>query len=299
MKQYGKLWLTWCCSIAAIAIGQSDRATAASNPQHCSLSDILASSSSKVLIAAHRGGYENDQEDEAPENSLANIRNCARKGYELFETDIQRTKDGHFVIVHDPTLTRETSGVGKVAELTLLELQALQKRYRNGSLSSERIATLGEFLKQGKGHTVFKADLKPGVSRHFDGVMKLVAKHDALNGIIFRVPYREADLFEQYLKTGGPMARHTLMFKVSSKKQIKDIKARFNSSTIEIKLDKAAPCNDQALELIRYATANGFSVETHAEGDEGDWANLIKAGVRIFHTSAPSKMKKFLHRKSP
>ncbi len=74
--------------------------------------DDVALVANEVRIAAHRGGYETDKTDDAPENSVANIRVYMNKGYELYETDIQRTKDGHFVIIHDPTIDRETTGSG-------------------------------------------------------------------------------------------------------------------------------------------------------------------------------------------
>ena len=294
MKHFGPSWPTWCCCIAIAAIGQSDSVTFGSDEGNRTLRDLLDPSSSKVFIAAHRGGYENDKEDRAPENSLANIKNCERYGYELFETDIQRTKDGHFVIVHDPTIKRETSGVGIVGEMTLLELKGLRKRYRDGSLSPERVATLEEFLKHSTRLMVFKADMKPGVSKYFPEIIKLVAEHKTLDGIIFRVPYREANVYEQYQKKGGLIPQHTLMFMVTSKKQVDDIKVRFNSATIEIKLDRKDPVNERTLNLIRHATSRGFVVETHAEGDEDDWRKLIEAGVRIFHTKAPSELKKLL-----
>lgn len=258
------------------------------------LADWLAPSCSKVLIAAHRGGYQNDKQDKAPENSLANIQNCHRYGYELFETDIQRTKDGHFVIVHDPTIDRETSGVGRVSDMTLLELQQLRKKYRDGSLSQYQVATLNEFLKQSNGLTVFKADLKPGVSQYFAEIIQLVTQQDALDRIIFRVPYREANVYGRFRKAGGSIPDNTLMFMVTSKKQVDDIKMRFESSTIEIKLNKEDPTNERTLDLIRYASGRGFVVETHAEGNEDDWRKLITAGVRIFHTRAPSRVKTFL-----
>lgn len=294
MKLSGNVRLTWYCCIAMAAIGQSESVTSGFEQAPDTLKNLRDRSSSKVVIAAHRGGYENDKSDQAPENSLANIQNCERHGYEIFETDIQRTKDGHFVIVHDPTIDRETSGVGKVEEMTLLQLQRLRKRYRDRSLSEERVATLEEFLKHGKGHTVFKADMKPGVSPHFAEIMKRVAEHNALDGIIFRVPYRDVGFYDRYRERGGPIAEHTLMFMVSSQKQIDEIKTRFNSTTIEIKLDKADPSNEKTLDLIRYATNKGFVVETHAEGEEDDWGKLIEAGVRIFHTRTPSKLKTLL-----
>jgi len=82
--------------------------------------------------------------------------------------------------------------------------------------------------------------------------------------------------------------------KVMSKMQIDDIKKRFDSTTIQINLKKTDPANEASLKLIRYATAKGFIVQTHAEGDEKDWAKLVQAGVRIFHTNTPSRVKKFL-----
>ena len=284
--------LLFCLALTGVLRSESETSKTDQTPRI--LRDLRDSSSLKVLIAAHRGGYESDKVDETPENSLANIQNSERKRYELYETDIQRTRDGHFVIMHDPTIDRETSGVGKVSEMTLDELRGLGKRYRDGTLSQERVATLEEFLIHGKGHTLFKADMKPGVSKHFGEIMELVAKHDAISEIIFRVPYREADLLDQYRTSGGPFAKHTLMFMVTSQKQVADIRDRFDSATIEIKLDKSDPANEKKLELIRYAHNKRFIVETHAEGSNDDWSKLIDAGVRIFHARAPSKVRKFL-----
>ena len=250
--------------------------------------------SKTILIAAHRGGYENDKADKAPENSVANILNCEKKGYDLYETDIQRTKDGHFVILHDSTIDRETTGTGKCSDMNLAELKQLYKRYRDGSVSGERVAALEEFLQTGRNHTVFKADLKPGVSAYFREIMDLVVKYDALDRIIFRVPYEQADLFVRYRAGGGPYTRSLLMFKISTKAQFNDIRQRFNPLTVQVDINKSNPATPQTLELIRYAADQGVLVETHDYGNEEDWTKLIESGVRIFHTKRPAKMKAFL-----
>ena len=122
------------------------------------LKEMCNPSSTIIMIAAHRGGYDNDKADQAPENSVANIRICESKGYDLYETDIRRTKDGHFVIVHDPTIDRETTGRGATENKDLSELKRLHKRFRDGSVSKERVATLETFLQQGKGSTVRSID---------------------------------------------------------------------------------------------------------------------------------------------
>ncbi len=61
--------------------------------------------------------------------------------------------------VHDPTLDRETDGNGEAKDLTLAQLKGLKKRYRDGALSGERVATLEELLLAGKDKIIFKPDL--------------------------------------------------------------------------------------------------------------------------------------------
>jgi glycerophosphoryl diester phosphodiesterase len=258
------------------------------------LAEMRDPNSSTVLIAAHRGGYENDVADQAPENSVANILNCQSKGIDLYETDIQRTKDGVFVMAHDPTIDRETTGTGSVKDMTLAELKQLKKKYRNGSVSNERMATFEEFLQQGKGHIIFKIDLKPGVNAYFKEIMDLVVKHDMVNSVIFRLPYSDADRFAQYKADGVPYTKSLLMFKVKKIKQVDDIITRFDPLTIQVDVKKDDPANPKTLKVIQYATRKGLLVETHAEKGEKEWAQLVDAGVRMFHTKEASKVQTFL-----
>ena len=250
--------------------------------------------STVILIAAHRGGYETDVADQAPENSVANILNGQSKGIDLYETDIQRTKDGVFVMAHDPTIDRETTGSGSVKDMTWAELKQLKKKYRNGSVSNERMATFEEFLQSGKGHMIFKIDLKPGVNAHFKEIMEQVVQYDMMDGVIFRVPYSDAGLFAQYKADGVPFTKNLLMFKVKKSKQIDDIQARFDPLTIQVDVKKEDPANSKTLDVIRYATSKGLLVETHAEKGEKEWAQLVDAGVRMFHTKEASKIQAFL-----
>ena len=59
----------------------------------------------------------------APENTLASRRKAMELGVHGFEFDIQLSKDGEPVVIHDDTLERTTSGRGAVADFTLEELQ--------------------------------------------------------------------------------------------------------------------------------------------------------------------------------
>ena len=128
------------------------------------LDSMMDQEDRSVLIAAHRGGYTNDVADDAPENSVANVAVAVLKGYEVFETDIQRTSDGVFVMAHDPTLERETNGTDTdtAESKTLKELQQLRKRFRDKTVSNHKIATLTELLDAGNGKILFKTRSETG-----------------------------------------------------------------------------------------------------------------------------------------
>lgn len=61
----------------------------------------------------------------APENTLASMRKALELGVHGFEFDIQMSKDGEPVVIHDETLERTTNGKGAVSDYTLEELQRL------------------------------------------------------------------------------------------------------------------------------------------------------------------------------
>jgi glycerophosphoryl diester phosphodiesterase len=48
----------------------------------------------------------------------------------MIEFDVRLTRDGHCVVIHDPTVDRTTSGTGAVEQSTLAELQKLDAGYR-------------------------------------------------------------------------------------------------------------------------------------------------------------------------
>ena len=94
------------------------------------------------FIVAHRGLLRH-----APENTLANFRACLelRIG---FEVDVQRTKDGHLVCIHDDTVDRTTNGTGKVSDLTLAELKTLDAgSWFDPAFRGEQVPTLDEVFE--------------------------------------------------------------------------------------------------------------------------------------------------------
>ncbi|PRX96781.1 glycerophosphodiester phosphodiesterase [Allonocardiopsis opalescens] len=73
-----------------------------------------------VRITGHRGAMGVE-----PENTLRSFRRAVADGCDEVELDLRRTRDGHLVLVHDADLLRTTGTPGKVAELTLADIRAL------------------------------------------------------------------------------------------------------------------------------------------------------------------------------
>jgi glycerophosphoryl diester phosphodiesterase len=136
----------------------------------------------RPLIVAHRGLLLH-----APENTLANFRACLelRLG---FEFDVQRTKDGHLICIHDDTVDRTTNGKGKVTDLTLDEIRRLDAgSWFDPKFADEKVPTVEEVLKliaeYGHHDLLVAVDLKAdNVARD---VVRLAEKHGVLDRLLF------------------------------------------------------------------------------------------------------------------
>lgn len=74
-----------------------------------------------VNIWAHRGSSMMN-----PENTLLAFRKAAElEGITGIEFDVQLTKDGEIVVIHDEKVDRTTDGTGNVRDYTLNELKQL------------------------------------------------------------------------------------------------------------------------------------------------------------------------------
>jgi glycerophosphoryl diester phosphodiesterase len=96
-----------------------------------------------------------------PGNTLAGIRRAAEAGAHVAEVDVRTTRDGKLVCLHDDTVDRTTDGKGKVADLTLAEVKALDAGVKfDPKFRGERVPTLREVLALGKGKIGIMLDLK-------------------------------------------------------------------------------------------------------------------------------------------
>ena len=117
--------------------------------------DTLKFDKKSTLVIAHRGlsGIEK-------ENTASAFVAAGNRSYYGVETDIHRTKDGHFVINHDGDFKRVAGVDVKIEESTLEEIQNIVLLDTDGS----------------KGRN----DLRPAVLQEYISICKKYGKHSVL-----------------------------------------------------------------------------------------------------------------------
>lgn len=105
------------------------------------MSDILAERL-PTAITAHRGSAR-----KAPENSLSAIRQAIAEGADYVEIDVQESKDGALVLVHDADLARQGGVARRVSDMTLAEVKAVDIGSSvDAAFAGEQVPTLDEAL---------------------------------------------------------------------------------------------------------------------------------------------------------
>ncbi|MFF7974681.1 glycerophosphodiester phosphodiesterase family protein [Streptomyces sp. NPDC007905] len=103
-------------------------------------------------VVAHRGASAY-----APENTLASIDEAAKMGFSWVENDVQRTKDGELVVIHDDSLQRTTNvedvfpgrAPWKVKDFTAAEIARLDAGgWFSPAYAGTRVPTLEQYMRR-------------------------------------------------------------------------------------------------------------------------------------------------------
>ena len=106
----------------------------------CTIS-VCGAEPTQPMVVAHRGLTLH-----APENTLAGFKACLdlRLG---FEFDVQKTKDGRLVCIHDDGVKRTTNGDGKVTDLTFDAIRKLDAgSWFDRKFVGERVPSVDEIF---------------------------------------------------------------------------------------------------------------------------------------------------------
>ena len=155
----------------------------------------------KPVVFAHRAG-----QFEAPENTLIAIETAHKNGATAVEIDLDFTKDGVPVIMHDDTVDRTTNGTGPLNTFNFEELRSLNAAQEHSFIivqnkkiphQYEQIPTLDEAVKLciDKGLTI-DLDVKSSPQKVSKALKDVLQKYPNAHENIFVTSF-----YPQYLYT--------------------------------------------------------------------------------------------------
>ena len=227
--------------------------------------------SARVLNIAHRGASK-----AFPENTLAAFRAACDAGADMCELDVQPSRDGAIVVIHDDTVDRTTNGRGQVSALTLAELKRLDAG------GGQRIPTLDEVFAATVGRCGLNVELKvAGIEREVAAIMR---KWDAVETSI--VSSFEWDALEA-MRTVAPELRAGVLAEKKPDRML-EAAARMHAYAVNPRSDLATR------ELCATAHERGFKVLVWTVDAPEAMRILIEAGVDGIMSNYPDRTRMVL-----
>ena len=252
------------------------------------------------FATAHRGG-----EGQWPSNTLYAFERALALGADVLEMDIHATADGALVVRHDPIVDSTTNGVGRICDLTLREVQALDAGYtwtQDGGRTFPfrgldiTIPTLEQVLLAYP-QARLSIDIKPEEPAVVDVFCRLLRTHDRLEQVVvgsfrdpqlnrFRLACPEVDTDAGVSETRRffwlNLFRLSWLFRSPAK--------AFMIPEYVGKLRLVTPG------FIRSAHARGMQVHVWTVNEVEDMRRLIDWGVDGIITDYPSRLMALLNR---
>jgi len=89
-----------------------------------------------------------------PENTLAGFARAIELGCDAVECDVHLSRDGRLIVMHDDTVGRTTDGAGRIADMTLADIRALDAG------GGQKVPVLDEVLAAVRGRCGLFCELK-------------------------------------------------------------------------------------------------------------------------------------------
>ena len=230
-----------------------------------------------VLNIAHRGASGN-----FPENTVCAFRAAIDAGAEMCELDVQLSRDGAIVVIHDETVERTTDGKGEVAELTLEELKRLDAgaKFKGGAVKGERIPTLDEVFSATSGKCGLNIELKAGGLEH--QVAQIMQARNALADSIV------SSFDWEYLKN---IQQLHFNIRVGLLAEEKPVDLMMNA--VAMRAHSINPRWDMVTsDLCKAAHERGLKVYTWTVDADARMRALIACGVDGIMTNYPERLRK-------
>lgn len=259
------------------------------------LNTLNDNASNRVIVVAHRGDWRG-----APENSLHAIENCIDMGVDMVEIDLQRTLDGHLVLMHDFDVNRTSNGLGRVCDLTLEQIKNLRLKNGMGRVTTVQIPTLEEVFALTRGKILINID--KGYD-YFKQVYALAQHMGMLNQIVIKSGHS----LEKVQRENSDVLAHSIYMPVinlnsDNAQQMIDEWLSIKPVAIECCFSQ---CGERELAMMKQIQACGVRVWVNSlwaslcAGHDDDvaiydhntrdsWQWILDAGATIVQTDCPA-----------
>ena len=231
----------------------------------------------KTKVWAHRGASAY-----APENTLEAFLLAAEHGADGVELDVQLTKDGEMVVVHDEEIDRVSDGSGFVKDYTLAELKALNFNKTHPEYQNVKIPTLREVYEALKptGMTI-NVELKTGIF-WYKGLEKKVLELTKEMEMEDRVIYSSFNHYSiQQMKKIVPEAETAYLYS--------DVILNVAEYAKNTKVDGLHPAvyHVKMADFLKEYLGSNLNVRVWTVNEKADMKWLIDAGVTAIITNYP------------
>lgn len=224
-----------------------------------------------------------------PENTMLAFRKAVEEGVDGIELDVQLTKDGEVVIIHDETIDRTTDGKGLVVSYTCDELRKFDASFKfRGQCGFNPIPTLREYFELVKDkNLVTNIELKTGLNEYFgieEKVWKLIEEYRLEDRVLI-------SSFNHYsvlrMKSIAPNLKYGLLTEtwiINAGKYTEDVGVEcyhphFFSMTAE---------------NVKELKEHNIEINVYTVNEEKDIRDMIEKGIDIVIGNYPDLTKKIL-----
>lgn len=233
---------------------------------------------------AHRGFSGN-----YPENTMLAFEKALEAGADGIELDVQLTKDGEIVIIHDETIDRTTDGIGEVASYTYDELKKFDASFIfRGQMGFNKIPTLREYFDFVKDtNLITNIELKTGINEYIgieQKVWDLIQEYNLADRVII-------SSFNHYsilrMKETAPELKYGLLSEVWI------VDAGKYTHNLGVKCYHPHFAN-LTKEIVKEIKSYGIEINTFTVNREEDIKDLISKGIDIIIGNYPDLTKKVI-----
>ncbi len=227
-----------------------------------------------VQVTAHRGHAR-----AAPENTLSAIRKAIESGADFAEVDVQLTRDGVIVLLHDSDLKRVAGVPQRLDEMAYDEVRKLDVgSWFDASFASERVPTLAQVIDLSRGRIKLNIELKlygPDGQLAEDMARLIREQNFESDCIVTSFDYDAL----QRVKQHNPRVRTGLIIA----KALGDV-SRLDLDALSVRADWLTDS------VLREAQRRGLEVHVWTVNDPRQMNLMIKRGVDNILTSDPDQL---------